>query len=356
MKKGTVEIVNLNNSTAEIFLYGNIGDAANGVVALDFIRELKQLNETKKLIRVRINSEGGNVFEGLAIIAALKDCTVQLEGYVDSVAASMAAVVALSIPKLYMRRGSRLMTHRVKGGTFGTYDEINTVADLLDSVESDLCDLIAARTGLSREEVKREYMSDYDKWITAEQAKEAKLIAGIIETIPASSSGMAKDVLKDVYNSSKTPLKTVATLPEKFRGKSWSDLFMSGTDLYELKNEFPQEYERLRREEFGEALSNPETDRSSQERAKEALKNALNTGKINEGLYYILKADYANRPQALEALLSKLPEGDPVHIFNGKSWDDLFMSGELERVRDHFPDHYAKLQKERWGREPKSVK
>ncbi|WP_234111770.1 phage protease [Chryseobacterium sp. R2A-55] len=72
-----------------------------------------------------------------------------------------------------------------------------------------------------------------------------------------------------------------------------------------------------------------------------------------------LKSDYAENPDGLEALIAKLPaqvsvvegikDGDKaLEKYEGKTWDDLYKSDELEAVKQKFPDLYAKLRSEKY--------
>lgn len=188
----------LNESTAQVFLYGFIGDY-DGANASDFVKDLMDLQNKYRTIEVHINSQGGSVYEGLAIITAIKQCKARLVGYIDGIAASMAAVIALSLPEVYMNRYARLMTHRVSAGCYGNADDMRTQADHIQSIENDLVDMIATKTGLSAAEVKEKYITNQDKWINAADALKEKLVTGIFDGPAVDVPENAKIV--DVYNA-----------------------------------------------------------------------------------------------------------------------------------------------------------
>lgn len=76
-----------------IFLYGDIGDyyeVQSGRVA----RELLEAEKAGSRIHVRINSNGGDVYCGIAIYNAIKNSKADVHIYVDGIAASMASVIA----------------------------------------------------------------------------------------------------------------------------------------------------------------------------------------------------------------------------------------------------------------------
>ena len=84
----------VNKEVAKIFLYGDVGDGER-VDSMRVAQELDQLERDSRNIEVRINSNGGDVFNGIAIYNALKNSKADIKIYVDGVAASISAVIAL---------------------------------------------------------------------------------------------------------------------------------------------------------------------------------------------------------------------------------------------------------------------
>ena len=77
-----------------ILLYGDIGEYSD-VTAAAIVRELMEAEASGKRIDVRINSNGGDVYTGIAIFNALRGSKADIHIYVDGIAASMASVIAL---------------------------------------------------------------------------------------------------------------------------------------------------------------------------------------------------------------------------------------------------------------------
>lgn len=173
-------IVNKAAATAEIYLYGYIG-YSDEVTASAFVKELRALEKDYNRIDLHINSGGGSVYEGLAIIAAIQNSKSKIVGYVDGIAASMAAVILLSLSECYMNKYSRAMTHRVQAGCYGNADELRAQAEQVESLENTLVDILVKKTGLKADEVKNTYITDRDKWMTADECLKAGLINGIID-------------------------------------------------------------------------------------------------------------------------------------------------------------------------------
>lgn len=89
-------------------LYGVIGEQVSGH---DFAMEVAYLDREFDRINIRVNSDGGDVSEGLSIVSALMAANTEIHVYVDGIAASMAAVIAECGDKVYMYDYAQLMIH-----------------------------------------------------------------------------------------------------------------------------------------------------------------------------------------------------------------------------------------------------
>ncbi|MBS1740722.1 MAG: Clp protease ClpP [Bacteroidetes bacterium] len=196
-------IVNKADSAAEIYLYGYIG-YSDEVTASAFVKELRALEKDYNRIDLHINSGGGSVYEGLAIIAAIKSSKAKIVGYVDGIAASMAAVIALSLSECYMNEYSRMMTHRVQAGCYGNADELRAQAEQVESLENTLVDILVKKTGLEAEAVKNTYITDRDKWMTADECQKAGLVNGVVDNDVDVPQNAAPEEIFSIYDKELT--------------------------------------------------------------------------------------------------------------------------------------------------------
>ncbi|SCI88525.1 head maturation protease, ClpP-related [uncultured Bacteroides sp.] len=183
-----------------ILLYGDIGDY-DKVRSGDVVRELLEMEAQYKKIDVRINSNGGDVYSGIAIFNAFKNTKADITIYIDGIAASIASGIALCGKPLYMSRYSRLMLHSIQGGAYGNKKELAEVIEQIDSLENTLAEMLATRCKKTVDEIKAEYFDGADHWLTAEQAMAAGLIDGIYdteETVPADST---PDQVYTIFNN-----------------------------------------------------------------------------------------------------------------------------------------------------------
>ena len=180
MKRGFFNII-LPESSSDavgILLYGYIGNEEK-IDSATIVAKIKELSLKYRNIDIRINSLGGEVYAGLAIFNAIRESEANINIYIDGVAASMAAVIALCGRPLHMSRYSRLMLHSVSGGVSGTAKYIRTYADQIDSLTNTLIEIVAERTGLATEDVRDRWFDGNDHWITSSEA----LSLGLIDSI-----------------------------------------------------------------------------------------------------------------------------------------------------------------------------
>jgi ATP-dependent Clp endopeptidase proteolytic subunit ClpP len=151
--------------TTDIYVYDSIGGWF-GMYADEFIEALGQV--TSKNISLRLNSPGGSVFEGIAIANAIRNHPANVTVYVDSLAASIASVIALAGNRLVMMPHSQIMIHNASGACFGDATEMTKMADLLDKQSRNIAEAYAQHTGRPLAEW-QQYMAD-ETWFTAEEA------------------------------------------------------------------------------------------------------------------------------------------------------------------------------------------
>ena len=87
-------ILDKEKRTITVRLYGLIGSDVDGNSLAHSIAEWGESPDID-IIRLRINSGGGNVFDGMSIVSALRSSRAVTHCYIDGVAASMAAVIAV---------------------------------------------------------------------------------------------------------------------------------------------------------------------------------------------------------------------------------------------------------------------
>lgn len=117
-----------------------------GVWAAEVIPALRNMDGEGKTIVIRINSYGGDVFEGLAIANTIADLKARTVVEVIGVAASIASIIACAADVVRIRKSAQMMIHRPWTWTYGEAEELRAAADHLDLIETQLVDVYADRS------------------------------------------------------------------------------------------------------------------------------------------------------------------------------------------------------------------
>lgn len=161
-----------------IFLGGPIDDhMANLVIA-----QLLYLDHTdpKKDISLYINSPGGSVTAGLAIIDTMNFIKSDVSTICVGIAASMGALILSSGTKgkRFTLPNSEVMIHQVMGGAEGQASDIAINAKHILRTKDTLNKILAQNTGKKIDQVEKD--SDRDYWMTSDEAKKYGIIDEII--------------------------------------------------------------------------------------------------------------------------------------------------------------------------------
>lgn len=160
-----------------VFLGGPIDDdVANLIIAqLLFL----QAEDPKKDISLYINSPGGSVTAGLAILDTMNHIKPHVSTVCVGMAASAAAVIlaAGEKGKRYGLPNSEVMIHQPWGGAQGQATDIEITAKHILATRDRLNKILAKATGQSLEKIQKDVERDY--FMTADEAKKY----GILDTV-----------------------------------------------------------------------------------------------------------------------------------------------------------------------------
>jgi ATP-dependent Clp protease protease subunit len=170
---------------AEVLIYEDVGGWFGGVTAKDFYADLRALGGIETL-NIRINSFGGEVFEGLAIYRHLAEHGAKKIVHVDGIAASIASVIAMAGDEIRVAEAGRVMIHDASGMAWGTAEQVREVAERLESITGSITDIYVARTSVSRDKL-RGWMQA-ETWFTAAEAVEAGLATAVAENVRVAAS------------------------------------------------------------------------------------------------------------------------------------------------------------------------
>jgi ATP-dependent Clp protease protease subunit len=166
----------LNESEpATLYIYDPIAKDSfwgDSVSAKDVIVALDSINAPQ--IQVRINSPGGDVFEGDAIYNALRRKAVQSRIIVciDGVAASAASFIAMAGDEIEIAENAFMMIHESWTYAMGNKREVAKTIDLLSKVDVAIATMMSARSGQSIEDVTK--WMEAETWFDSKEAVDKK--------------------------------------------------------------------------------------------------------------------------------------------------------------------------------------
>jgi len=171
-----------NNATeAEVWLYDEIGDdwSGNGISAKAFVEDLNRLPASVDAITVRVNSPGGNVWDGMAMYQALLRHRARVVVEIDACAASIASVIAMAGDTIRMANTSSMMIHDPYTFAAGNAQELRELAELLDHVAGNIVTAYARRDGVDEDAIRESMRAE--TWYTAAEAVAAGLVDECVE-------------------------------------------------------------------------------------------------------------------------------------------------------------------------------
>jgi len=165
----------------DVYLYGDISSWGD-IQPANISKQFTELEKKYTKCKLHINSNGGQVTEGIAIHNVLSNTTMELEIIVDGVAASMGAIL-VQVPnaKRYMSKYSKMMLHVPSGYASGTSEDMRQYAQMMDDFEVTLRQIVCDRTGMNDDSVKLKWFDGKDHWLSPQQALTEKLIDGIVD-------------------------------------------------------------------------------------------------------------------------------------------------------------------------------
>ena len=143
-----------------------------------------QSDDPKSDIHLYINSPGGSVTAGLAIYDTMQFVTCDVATYCIGQCASMGAVLLTAGAKGKRRAlpNARIMIHQPLAGMEGTAEEIMIHAKEFKNIKHKLNAILLKHTGHPLEKIEQD--TDRDRFMSAQEALEYRLIDEVIDRMP----------------------------------------------------------------------------------------------------------------------------------------------------------------------------
>lgn len=349
--------------SATLLLYGDIGDGYK-VESGRIVSELIALQAQYGKIDVRINSRGGDVFSGMAIYNALRQSKSDITIYIDGVAASIAAIIALCGKPLYMSPYAKLMLHSVSGGTWGNASVLRQTADQMEQLQKDLANMIAGRCGMKAKDVQAKYFDEKDHWIDAQEAVRMKLADGIYDMVTTEEQPKTEEEIYHFFNNrlltEPQNQNEMALLDEIQAIPSFSDKTDASAIVAHIKELDNKATKVDALQQANDAYKTQIADLQAKE-VDAFLNTAVSEGKITkEQIPTMKKLMISDRAAAEELINSMKVQGGARAVdfidqcgtktsFEGKTWDQLDKENRLADLKAQNKQLFCSLYKDKFG-------
>jgi ATP-dependent protease ClpP protease subunit len=290
-----------NPGTLTVRIYGEITswpwlDGAMSAGAL--ARSLEDAGDVSS-IQLHLNSPGGEAFEGIAIMNALRQHPARVTAHVDGMAASAASIVAMGADEVVMYPGSQLMVHDALTVAYGFADDLRKQADDLDHLSQSMASLYADRAGGDAAQW-REVMKA-ETWYNGEEA----VTAGLADRVVTHA-----DKTQDAAAAVATLYRSPVAACYRYKGRAQAPA--------------PQTPTRV---SGGSSTEGGSVEITEQDlaalRAKLGLSDDAEFGDVLDAL------DEAGREQEKEPVAAKLPDG--VVPVDRATWEQVQADAKLGR-------------------------
>jgi ATP-dependent protease ClpP protease subunit len=219
----------IENATAEeatVYIYDEIGFW--GTSAQGFVDQLNAITAPK--LAIRINSPGGEVFDGVAIHSALMASKAHVTVYIDGIAASAASFIAMSGDTIVMARHATMMIHDASGLCWGNPADMASMGALLDKLSDNIADMYSLQAGGTVEEWREKMRAE--TWYTGQEA----LAAGLVDEITSPD--------EEETEQEEEPRNRLSLAAFNFAGRASAPAPLIEDHSSEQEEELPEEQEQ----------------------------------------------------------------------------------------------------------------
>ena len=164
-----------------IMISGEVNENMASVVVSQLLYLQSESQDTP--IHMYINSPGGSVVDGLAIVDTMNLISCPVYTYCIGQCASMGSIFLVSGEKghRYALPNSRIMIHQVSGGSQGTYEDMKRSINEAGRLNELLAGILAKGTEKSLKEIKKDMDRDY--FMGANEALEYGIVDKVISSV-----------------------------------------------------------------------------------------------------------------------------------------------------------------------------
>ena len=180
----------------ELLIYGFIGDSwmEESVAAKEVVTELKGV-DAKEII-VCINSYGGSIADGTAMINALIRHPAKIITRNEGVAVSMGASIFMAGDERQAYENVMTMFHAPLSGIVGNAVDMRKQADVLEKFAEVQVPMFLRKTNLKESDIRELLFSGEDHWFSPEELQERGLSTEIIDSTAQIEQSTLTDMMQ----------------------------------------------------------------------------------------------------------------------------------------------------------------
>lgn len=284
-------------------------------------------------VTVRVNSPGGDVFDGITISNRLwaRNSTV----YIDGLAASSASVIAAGGRHVVAGEGAMVMIHEPWIQIAGNADDMKQEADVLDKVGDQIAAIYARKAGGTAKEWRKRMSAE--TWLTASEAKALGLVDEVSASLAiAACAGLDKyhysnkGKFMDIFNE-----KKIVALTETVEAKDTeiATLRASIEEATKKIEELTQESAEAKADAEAKAAKVAEVEASIQ-----SERDSVESRIVDAARDAVRKALAMNAPPAVEG-------GDTESQTHSAKYDALWNAGKLAEAQAYLNAHRAEINR-----------
>lgn len=177
---------NVKVSGNKIFFYSDVTEQS----ALELNQALHELDsrlqyltqytgeDFKPCIKLHINSYGGSIFAGLAILDTIRSLKCDLHTYIDGSAASAATIISIAGTKRFIGRNSMMLIHQLSTGSYGKFSELEDDMENNKRLMKMIKDIYKQYTKVPMKNI--DEILKHDLWFDAQKCLELGLVDQVL--------------------------------------------------------------------------------------------------------------------------------------------------------------------------------
>lgn len=146
----------------------------------------------KNPVTVKINSPGGDMFEGIAIYNLLREHPAKVTIDVMGWAASAASIIAMAGDEIRMGLGTFMMVHNAWGMVVGNRHDMQSAAELFEGFDAAIVDIYAARSKIERKAIEK--LMDAETFMGPSEAVEKGFADVVADDLKADDASNSKQI------------------------------------------------------------------------------------------------------------------------------------------------------------------